>query len=74
MVIIMMKELQEKIDRAIDQEAMKTGAMGTEQVRVTLELTDEEVKVFHSMDKYDNEHYFWEFEDNELTITYTEEV
>lgn len=68
------EKLMERIDREIYNGIVKTGHMGTETVIVSLTLSDEEKKLFLEMDKYDSEHYFWEFEENELTISYTEEV
>lgn len=69
-----MNSLIEKIDRAIEEKAMKTGRMGTESVSVSLDLTVEEIDTFDNIDKYDNEHYWWEFEGNTLNISYTEDV
>lgn len=70
-----MMNLVERIDRAIEEKAMKTGAMGTENVSVELKLTDEEVVAFKEIEKYNDVHYFWSIEDeNVLAITYTEEV
>lgn len=66
--------LERKIDRAIEKETMKTGKMGTEPVTVKMALTSEEIEEFRSLEKYDNEHYFWEIEDNTLRISYTEEI
>lgn len=67
-------KLIDRIDRAIEKEMMGTGRMGTETVTVSMNLTDEEKDLFHDIEKYDSEQYFWEFEENELTISYTEEV
>ena len=66
--------LERKIDRAIEKTAMKTGKMGTEPVTVEISLTTGEIEEFRSLEKYDNEHYFWEIEDNTLRISYTEEI
>ena len=63
-----------KIDRALEEKMMKTGAMGTEQVTVNLCLTDSEKEDFINCRKYDSENYAWEFDGNELTISYVEEV
>ena len=65
-----MRELIEIIERAIERE----GAMGTESVSVKLELTDEELDIFRNIDLFDTENYAWEIEDNNLYITYTEEI
>lgn len=69
-----MDRLMERIDREIERKMMDTGRMGTETVTVSMNLTDEEKDLFHGIDKYDSEHYFWELDENELTISYTEEV
>ena len=69
-----MDRLMERIDKAIEKEIMYTGRMGTETVTVSMNLTDEEKDLFHGIDKYDSEHYFWELGESELTISYTEEV
>lgn len=52
---------------------MKTGAMGTETVSVQLDLTDEEKEIFLNENKCD-EHYYWEFDGNTLSIDYTEDL
>lgn len=69
-----MDRLMERIDREIERKMMDTGRMGTETVTVSMNLTDEEKDLFHDIDKYDSEHYFWELDESELTISYTEEV
>lgn len=63
-----------KIDDAIEKKMMESGAMGTEPVTVRIKLTAEEREQFLSCDKYDSENYSWEFEENALIISYTEEV
>ena len=69
-----MDRLMERIDREIERKMMDTGRMGTETVTVSMNLTDEEKDLFNGIDKYDSEHYFWELDENELTISYTEDV
>lgn len=69
-----MKELIEKIDGEIERKIMEKGLRGTDQVKVTLCLTNEEKELFSEIDKYDNGHYWWEFDGNELYISYTEDV
>lgn len=66
--------IKDRILNAIEKEATRTGAMGTESVSVSLELTDEEKEEFLNMEDFDTEHYFWNITDNKLEITYTEEV
>ena len=67
------KELIEKIDKTIERKIMNTGSMGAEPVIVTLVLSDEEREKFYGIEKYDSEHYSWEFDGNELTISYVED-
>lgn len=62
-----------KIKRALENEMMKTGAMGTEPVTVKIQLTDAEKEEFLNCEEYDSKNYWWEFSGNELTITYVEE-
>lgn len=66
-------ELIEKIDKTINNKAEKFGVMGTEQISVSIELTDEEKELFFEIDKYDTENYFYSFNGNVLDISYTEE-
>ena len=68
------RESYEKIDDVIENKMMETGAMGTEPVTVRIKLTAEEREQFLSCDKYDSVNYFWEFDGEELIISYTEEV
>lgn len=63
-----------KIDKTIEKKMMESGAMGTESVTVKIELTDTEKEEFMDSQKYDTDHYFWEFDGNMLTISYTEEI
>ena len=63
-----------KIDEAILKKMMESGAMGTETVTVEIQLSDVEKDEFLNCEKYDSENYSWEFEDNTLIISYTEEV
>ena len=63
-----------KIDKAIENEMMESGAMGTEPVMVKINLTDIEKDEFLNCEKYDSKNYWWEFDGKELIISYTEEV
>ena len=63
-----------KIDNAIEKEMMESGAMGTESVTVNIYLADDEKEEFMDSQKYYTDHYFWEFDGNMLTISYTEEI
>ena len=69
-----MDHLMERIDREIERKMMDTGRMGTETITVEIHLSNEEKEMFREIEKYDSEHYFWELDENELTISYTEEV
>lgn len=68
------KKAMKKIDDAIEKKMMESGALGTEPVTVRIKLTAEEREQFLSCDKYDSVNYFWEFDGEELIISYTEEV
>ena len=48
--------------------------MGTETVTVRIDLTAEEKEAFINCEKYDSENYFWEFDREELVISYAEEA
>jgi len=71
-------DLKQKIDRIIEEEIMKNGKMGTETVRVSIVISNEEINQFKLTDLYDNAHYYWEIEKSDegaiLYISYTEEV
>lgn len=67
-------KLIERIDKEIEKKMMATGAMGSETVSVFVDLTDEEKELFYDIDKYDGKHYSWDFDGNELCISYTEDV
>lgn len=69
-----MRELIEMIESAIEKEIERKGVMGTESVSISLSMTDEELEIFRNIDLFDTENYSWEIEDNDLHITYTEEV
>ena len=68
------KNVMNKIDRALGEKMMKTGATGTETVTVKINLTEKEKEEFLNCDKYDSANYSWEFDEKELIISYTEEV
>ena len=67
-----MKKLMKRIKREIKEKAKKYGIMGTQTLRLTLELTDKEIKEFETMN-FDN-HYICDLEEKELYINYVEEV
>ena len=66
-------EIMKKIDKAIERKMMETGAMGTEAVTVKINLTGEEKEEFLNCEKYDADNYSWEFDGEELIISYTED-
>ena len=68
------ENVMNKIDRALGEKMMKTGALGTEPVTVRIKLTAEEREQFLNCDKYDSANYSWEFDEKELIISYTEEA
>lgn len=63
-----------KIDDAIEKKMMESGATGTETVTVKINLTEKGKEEFLNCEKYDSVNYFWEFDGEELIISYTEEV
>ena len=63
-----------KIDDAIEKKMMETGKMGTEPVDVEIKLTPEEKEEFLNCEKYNSENYYFEFEGDNLMISYREEV
>lgn len=67
-----MKKLMKRIKREIKEKAKKYGITGTETLRLTLVLTDKEIKEFVALN-FDN-HYICDLEENELYINYVEEV
>lgn len=69
------ENLMKKIDGLIDRKILNTGKMGTEEVTITLILTDEEKEIFYDIKKYEKENYWWEFIDgNNLRISYVEDI
>ena len=73
------KEIMEVIDNAISRKIEETGVMGTEQVKIMLEVTINEFKNFLDVEKYDTINYSFEYEKVSdeggiLYIIYSEEV
>lgn len=66
--------LIKKIDRAIEEKALKFGIMGTEQCTVELPVTEKEKEIFYNIEKYGASNYDWSMGENTLYISYTEEV
>lgn len=67
-----MKELKERIIKGIKNKAKMRGLLSTNTVRITLILTDKEIKKLVQMDI--NEKYSWELEGNKLYVSYVEEI
>jgi len=67
-----MKRLMRKVKKEIKVKAKKYGISGTETLKITLVLTEREIKEFTTMD-FDN-HYICDLEGNILCINYVEEV
>jgi len=71
-------DLEQRIGEIIEEEIMKSGKMGTETVRVSIVISNEEINQFELTDLYDNAHYYWIIEKSDegaiLYISYTEEV
>ena len=64
--------IKEKIIKEVENKALKIGAIGKENVSITLTLTDEEKKEFLSIDLGEN--YSYSLEGNTLDIVYSEEI
>lgn len=64
--------LKERIIKEVENEALRTGAMGTENVSVTLTLSDQEVVEYLELKLPDN--YYYELGGNKLYVSYSEEV
>lgn len=64
-----MRNLEEIIDAAIEHKRM---AMGRESdiLYAEIKLKSDEVEIFKTIGKYNDEHYQWEIEGNDLYITY----
>lgn len=67
-----MKKLMRRIKKEIKEKAKKYGTHGTENLSITLILTDSEIREFQNLN-LDN-HYVYDLEGNELRINYVEEV
>ena len=61
-----------KIKREIKEKAKRYGIIGTETLRLTLILTESEIKEFEVLE-FDN-HYICDLDQNQLCINYVEEV
>ena len=64
--------IKEKIIKEVENKALKTGAIGKENVSITLTLTDEEKKEFLSIELGEN--YSYTLEGNTLDVVYSEEI
>ena len=65
------EELMKRIEKEFDYYLEKTGDY--EILEAEIELTDEEVEIFLSIEEYTSDNgYYWEIEDNILYITISE--
>jgi len=64
--------LKNIIDCELQKKALKNGTMGTESVSIDIELTEEQLQEFYQINFSDN--YFWELNQNVLSITFKEEI
>jgi len=64
--------LQQVIERKIEQKALATGAMGTETVTIELQLNEYQLQEFYNI-KF-SENYNFELNGNVVIITYQEEI
>lgn len=69
---LQMKKLMRRIKKEIKEKSKKYGTHGTENLSITLVLTDSEISEFQMLN-LDN-HYIYDLEENELCINYVEEV
>jgi len=67
-----MRELKKRIIEEVENKAMLRGILGTKSVKVTLVLSDEEIKKLDKMDI--SEHYTWKLEGNKLYVSHVEEI
>jgi len=70
--VLQMKRLMKKIKKEIKEKSKRYGISGTETLRVTLILSDNEIKEFQALE-FDN-HYICDLEQNQLCINYVEET
>ena len=68
----MKMNIKEKIIKEVENKALKIGAIGKENVSITLTLTDEEKKEFLSIELGEN--YSYSLGGNMLDIVYSEEI
>ena len=64
--------IKEKIIKEVENKALKIGAIGKENVSITLTLTEEEKKEFLSIELGEN--YSYTLEGNTLDVVYSEEI
>lgn len=67
-----MKELKKEIERMVNDEVLRSGAMGTESVTVEIELDEKQQEDFYNIEFKEN--YSWEREGDKFYISYQEEV
>lgn len=66
------ESIMNKIEKEIEDERMKYGIMGTETATIIIKVTESEKEEFLNLEL--NEHWWYEIEDNELTVSYTEDI
>lgn len=71
--------IADRIDKELENVITRTGAMGTETVHISLEVTNCDIEKFLSLEKYDSKNYYWSIEKlNDgrivLCVSFTEEV
>ncbi|MBU3145304.1 hypothetical protein [Clostridium sp. CF012] len=67
-----MKKIMRRIKKEIKEKSKKYGTRGTENLSITLLLTDSEIIEFQTVNLDD--HYIYDLEQDELCINYVEEV
>lgn len=68
-------EMKDRIESVIKEEMMKANETGTEPTTVKLILTlDEKVTFIERVADELDEYFWWEFDGNELTVSYIEET
>ena len=67
-----MSNLKSRILEEIEKNKSQFGFMGTGAVKITLIVSDEEIKELKEMeiDEHINELYTWELEENKLYVSY----
>lgn len=64
----------ERIISEIEKKALETDPMDLEDVNISLKITDAEKKEFLKESNQLNDHYFWQFDGDELFVSYMVEI